>query len=133
MDLERLVLTVRQQLLQVADEGSLRACPYCPETHRQVSFGQPKTSSGESRVVELDSGTVGLLLEHRLRQDSERAQWGAAYINHGLVFAREDGQPIPPETVSKTFVDSHLLDGVARQAAERAMALVSRAPRDHSC
>jgi integrase len=181
VDLERMVLTVRQQLLQVADATARRLCPYCDQTHRQVAFGQPKTASGEARIVEVDSGTAGLLLAHRLQQDAERAQWREGYVEHGLVFAREEGQPIPPDVVSKTFVElskaaglrpirvhdlrhgaaslrlaagvdiavvskqlghstialtvdtySHLLDGVARQAAERAMALVPRAPRDHS-
>jgi hypothetical protein len=68
-------------------------------------FGQPKTSSGEARTVELDSGTVGVLLAHRLQQDLERAQWGEAYSEHGLVFAREDGVPIPPEVATKTFAE----------------------------
>ncbi len=177
--LERGVIVVRQQLLQVGSQEARRPCPYCDLTHGEVAFGAPKTASGEARVVEIDSGTVGVLLEHRLRQDLERAVWADAYVEHGLVFAREDGQPIPPGLVTKTFtklsaaaglrrlrlhdlrhgaaslrlaagidiaivskqlghsaialtVDtySHLLDGVGRQAAERAMALVPRARRD---
>jgi integrase len=175
LDLSRGVIVVRQQLLQLADETGRRPCPYCPTMHRQVAFGAPKTKSGEARIVELDSGTVGVLLEHRLRQDQERTQWGEAYSEHGLVFAREDGTPVPPDLVSKAFVElstaaglrpvrlhdlrhgaaslrlaagvdiavvskqlghstialtvdtySHLLEGVGRQAAERAMALVPR-------
>jgi hypothetical protein len=66
------VLVVRQQLLQVADATTLRPCPYCSVTHRLVSFGEPTTASGEGRLVELDRGTVGVLLAHRLRQDEER-------------------------------------------------------------
>ena len=66
-------------------------------------FGRPKTASGEDRVVELDGGVAGVLLAHRLQQDAERATWGAAYFDHGLVFAREDGSPIPPERVTKRF------------------------------
>ncbi len=179
VDLEVGVLVVRQQLLQVSDKTGRRECPYCRQIHNQAAFGQPKTSSGEARTVELDSGTIGVLLAHRLQQDLERVQWGEAYSEHGLVFAREDGTPIPPEVATKTFVElseaagvravrlhdlrhgaaslrlaagvdiavvskqlghstisltvdtySHLLDGVGRQAAERAMALVPRASRD---
>ena len=37
------------------------------------------------------------------RQDEERQQWGRAYVDHGLVFARADGQPISPEYVTKRF------------------------------
>ena len=54
-------------------------------------------------MVDLDDGTVGALLGHRLRQDAERADWGEAYADHGLVFARENGEPLHPETVTKRF------------------------------
>jgi hypothetical protein len=56
-------------------------------------FAKPKTASGESRIVELDGQTTGLLLGHRLAQDAERDRLGDAYSEHGLVFAREDGTP----------------------------------------
>ena len=130
-------------------------------------------------MVDLDDGTVGALLGHRLRQDVERADWGDAYSDHGLVFARENGEPLHPETVTKRFaklaeaaglrpvrlhdlrhgqaslmlaagVDlavvskrlghssiaitsdtySHLLEGVGRDAAKRAAALVPRNRRE---
>ena len=32
-------------------------------------------------------------MAHRLQQDVERNAWGAEYADHGLVFAREDGDP----------------------------------------
>jgi hypothetical protein len=54
-------------------------------------FGPSKTASGEDRTVDLDGHTVGALMEHRLAQDAERAAWGEAYVDHGLVFCREDG------------------------------------------
>jgi site-specific recombinase XerD len=38
-----------------------------------------------------------------LSQDAERAEWGSAYVEHGLVFAREDGNPLAPDQVSKQF------------------------------
>ena len=144
-------------------------------THTGLAFGRSKTASGEDRVVDLDRGTVGVLLAHRLAQDGERTAWGSADVDHGLVFAREDGQPIPPERVTKRFTQlvgeagvrrvrlhdlrhgaaslrlaagvdiavvskqlgypsvaitadtySHLLEGVGRDAAERAMTLVPR-------
>jgi integrase len=70
----------------------------------ELRFGPPKTASGDARVVDLDDGTVGALLGHRLAQDSERAAWGPAYADHGLVFAREDGTPLHPQTVTKRFL-----------------------------
>lgn len=54
-------------------------------------MGPPKTASGEERRVDLDAATAGSLIAHRLRQDAEKAAFGAAYEDHDLVFAREDG------------------------------------------
>jgi len=51
--------------------------------------------------VDLDSGTVQVLLRHRVHQEGRRQQWGDAYVDHGLVFARPDGAPIPPEYVTR--------------------------------
>jgi integrase len=180
VDLERGVLVVRQQLVQVSvpDERAPK-CPSCGEVHKGHAFGLPKTSSGEARAVELDGGTVGVLLAHRLTQDPERQEWGIDYVDHGLVFAREDGNPLPLDHVTKRFrelceaaglrpirlhdlrhgaaslmlaagvdlalvskrlghssvsitsdIYSHLLEGVGREAAERAAALVPRNRRD---
>jgi integrase len=160
VSLEKRVLWVRQAVVQVGYE---------------TVVGQPKTSSGEDRRVDLDAATAGSLIAHRLQQDVEKAAFGAAYEDHDLVFAREDGSYLKPEVVSKTFqalvaeaglrrvrlhdlrhgqasimlaagVDmtvvskrlghsgiritsdtyTHLLDGVGRQAAEAAAALVPR-------
>lgn len=182
VDLERARLVVRQQLVQLAardapDEPS----PTCQRAHRGLSFGPPKTASGEARVVDLDQGPIGILLGHRLAQDDERTVRREAYADHGLVFCRENGDPLPLEAVTRRFgelcrsagvrrarlhdlrhgaaslrlaagVDlavvskqlghssigitadtySHLLEGVGREVAERAAALVPRTPRDHS-
>jgi integrase len=175
VDLEVGKLVVRQQLVAITTKSE---CPYCGAQHRGVVFGRPKTASGEDRVVELDGGVLGVLLAHRLRQDAERATWGDAYSDHGLVFARQDGTPIVPDRVTKRFVEltaeaklrpvrlhdlrhgqaslmlaagiemsviskrlghstialtndtySHLLEGVGRDAAERAAALIPRAAK----
>jgi integrase len=164
VDLERGRLVVRQQLVVVGHE---------------LRFGPPKTASGDARVVDLDVGTVGAMLGHRLAQDGERAAWGEAYAAYDLVFARENGEPLHPETVTKRFTKlaaaaglrpvrlhdlrhgqaslmlaagvplavvskrlghssvsitsdtySHLLEGVGREAAERAAALVPRNRRE---
>ena len=95
------VITVRQQLIEI--DGTGIRCDYCHGEHRQFRFGPPKTASGEDRVVDLDQQTAGILLAQRFAQDAERAQWGDAYQDHGLVFAREDGTPIPPQHVTDTF------------------------------
>ena len=183
IDLEAGVLTVRQQITQVHKKraGQQPVCPVCGEQHAGVGYGKPKTRSGEDRIVELDSGALGVLLAHRLTQDAERAEWGDAYRDHDLVFARPGGDPLQPKDITDLFgelvdavglrrirlhdlrhghaslmlasgtdmavvskrighstitltVDtySHLLEGVGRQAAEKAAALVPRKPRDQS-
>jgi len=183
VDLEAGVLVVRQQITQIQKKriGAQPECPVCGDRHAGVGYGKPKTRSGEDRVVELDSGVVGVLLVHRLAQDAERADWGDAYRDHGLVFARPGGDPLAPGDITELFAEladeaglrhirlhdlrhghaslllasgadmslvskrlghssitltvdtySHLLEGVGRQAAEKATALVPRKPRDQS-
>lgn len=68
IDLERGTLTVRWELIQI--EGT-HACPHCHAAHKGMLFSKPKTAASEDATVELDSGTVGVLLEWRLRQDLE--------------------------------------------------------------
>lgn len=46
---------------------------------------------------------VGTLLAHRLQQDEERAVWGEAWQETGLVFTREDGSMLHPEYVTRHF------------------------------
>jgi integrase len=77
-------------------------------------FAKPKTASGESRIVELDGQTTGLLLGHRLAQDAERDRLGDAYSEHGLVFAREDGTPLYGDEVTKRFGELCDTAGVRR-------------------
>jgi integrase len=84
VDLDKRVLWVRQSVVQGGYERVV---------------GQPKTASGEDRRVDLDASTAGSLIAHRLQQDAERAAFGAAYEDHDLVFAREDGSYLKPEVV----------------------------------
>jgi integrase len=86
VDVERRVITVVQQIVQLG--------------HRTL-VAPPKTRSGEHRKVDLDSGTIGSLLDHRLRQDAERTRWGEACVDSGLVFTREDGSALHPEYVTR--------------------------------
>ncbi len=64
---------------------------------------QSKTKAGEGRRVNAGPELVGVLLAHKLAQDAERSAWGTAYQDDDLVFAREDGQPLDPTTVTKRF------------------------------
>jgi integrase len=174
-DLENGVIVVRRAVVQLAGR---HPCPYCEPGHAGVVFTTPKSASSEGRIVDLDDVTLGSLLEWRLRQDAERSAWADAYADHGLIFCREDGNPLDPKMVTAYFgqlcddagirrvrvhdlrhgaaslrlaagVDiaivskvlghsqisltadtySQLLEGVGKDAAQRAMNLVPRTPR----
>lgn len=116
IDLEAGELTVRQTITQVQKKraGTQPACPVCGERHAGVSFGKPKTASGEDRVVALPAGLLGVLLVHRLAQDSERADWGDAYRDHGLVFTRPGGDPLAPGWTSDLFDELREAAGLRR-------------------
>jgi integrase len=66
------------------------------------AFSTPKTARSR-RQIALDSGTVGALREHRVRQVEERLAWGPAYQDNDLVFCREDGAPLNPAVLSERF------------------------------
>lgn len=61
------------------------------------------TKSHRARVVDLDPGTIEQLRAQRRRQDADRAEWGDDYRDHGLVFAKENGEPLHPESFSHAF------------------------------
>jgi integrase len=104
VDLERGVLTIRQQLLDRWSDG-------------RPIFGPPKTKAGEDRQVELDGQTLGSLMAWRFTQDAERAEWGSAYEDSDLVFAQANGRPYDPSAVTMTFT------ALAKQAGLRRVRL----------
>jgi len=91
VDLDAARLSVRQTLTAIG--------------HR-LAYGEPKTARGR-RNVALDPETVAELRTWRERQYGERTAWGPAWQDSGLVFTREDGSPVHPDTVSYWF-DKHL-------------------------
>ena len=70
--------------------------------NRPTLRSEAKTASGR-RSVELDTGTTRILREHRSRQAEERLRAGSAWQDNGLVFCREDGTPVKPEWLTRTF------------------------------
>lgn len=91
------------------EAGVLRVAQQLVETPDGLRFGPPKTRSG-SRAVPLDAETVHVLVRHLDSQRGERAAWGPAWVDLGLVFTREDGTMLRPEYVS------HLFPRLSRQA-----------------
>ena len=62
----------------------------------------PKSEAG-SRTVALSADTAALLRAWRKRQLEERLAWGEAWTDSGLVFTKEDGQPLRPAYLSEHF------------------------------
>ncbi|MBW3575107.1 MAG: site-specific integrase, partial [Actinobacteria bacterium] len=62
-----------------------------------VEEGTPKAN--RARTIGLGPETVSALRAHRRRQLEERLAWGEAWIDSGLLFTREDGNPLHPQTL----------------------------------
>jgi len=82
------------------------ACATISDTVVQVdhvsTWGGPKSEAG-ARIISLDSVTVKALRNHRAAQAEQRLAWGAAWVDSGLVFTKDDGSPLNPDGVSQRF------------------------------
>lgn len=104
LKLDDAVITVVQQIVQNdKKDRPTPPCAHCAETHRGLHIGPPKTKSSTRRKVELDPETVNVLRLHQLRQDLERSDWDDDYSDHGLVFCKENGDPLRPNWVWGQF------------------------------
>lgn len=83
IDLDAGVISVRRNRVSVA---------------YKVHDGSPK--SDRPRTVDIDPPTVAMLRAHRRRQLEERLAWGEAWTDTGLVFTREDGTGLHPDTIT---------------------------------
>lgn len=95
-------LLIRQSLSSI---GGDHACPTCSGTHRGRRLKSPKSAAG-TRWVPLVRQTVTALTAHRDNQDNDGAERAASYVEHGLVFALPNGDPLRPDRVTKDF-DAH--------------------------
>lgn len=98
LDLDAGLVTVRQQHVEV---GSA------------ISVGDPKTKRG-ARSFPLDAATVAVLRSHKAAQAVERLGWESVYVDHGLVFCKEDGKPLRPEYVTRHFLELARRAGLPR-------------------
>ena len=62
-----------------------------------------ETKTGRARTVALDPATEAELRAQRRRQLEERLAWGEAWTDTGLVFTREDGTAMHPQSISQFF------------------------------
>jgi integrase len=86
VDLDAARISVRQAVVSVAYE---------------VLESTPK--SHQARVIDLDPETVAILRRHLTAQRAERAQWDGDYSDRDLVIAKENGEPIHPQSLSQAF------------------------------
>jgi integrase len=84
------------------DAGVLRITQQIVQLGWATEVGEPKSHSG-ARTVTLDAGTVTVLRRWRATQDEERQTWGPAWQHTGLMFTREDGSQLHPDTVTTVF------------------------------
>lgn len=68
----------------------------------QVIVGEVKTAASRRRIA-LDDATVDMLRAQRKRQAAQRLLVGPAWADGDLVFAGPTGEPMYPETVTRTF------------------------------
>lgn len=85
------------------DAGRLRVVQTIMTINGKIVVSDPKTARGR-RPISLDPSTVAVLREHRRRMLEERLLVAADHSDEGLVFHREDGSALRPETVSATFL-----------------------------
>jgi len=66
-----------------------------------VQHSAPKTERSR-RTLALDPGTVAVLKAHRKRQLEERLIW-PGWTDNGLLFVRENGEEIHPQSIADRF------------------------------
>lgn len=88
VDFERKVLSVKRT--------------YSRGTDNKYEMGSTKTASSR-RQITLPSSVVEGLRAHYIRQMEARLELGVDYLDHGLVFANDIGQPIAPTSLARHF------------------------------
>ena len=84
------------------DVGWLEVRSSLTQTGTELHFDRPKTERARRRV-ELDPETVSVLRAHRVRQVEIKLLVGVGYTDLDLVFARPDGQPWKPDSITQAF------------------------------
>ena len=71
------------------------------QTKAGVRYKEPK--SGKARTVALSATVAEELKRHQLRQAEEQLRLGVRQNEDGFVYAREDGQPLQPRSISQAW------------------------------
>lgn len=109
LDLDAGILAVERSTTQLGNERVTTT----PKNH-------------ERRKVALDATTVAVLRSWKATQAAERLAWGAAYGNpDGAVFTWEDGRPVMPDWITKSFDRAQERANAARaEAGEEPLARI---------
>lgn len=83
------------------------------QTKEGLRFKEPKTQRA-SRTVALPAIAVEALKRRKVQQAERRLQLGPVYEDHGLIFARDDGSPWPPDAFSTAFASLIRRSGLPR-------------------
>lgn len=84
------------------DTRTLRVRRTLSDVGGHLVVDTPKTKSSAAGIG-LSTRAIDSLRRHHWRQQQDRAKWGDGYNDHGLVFAREDGEYLRPEKVLSRF------------------------------
>jgi integrase len=96
------------------DSAAVRVERSLEETKVGLRFKPPKTRSGH-RIVSLPASVVEIIRAHRRRQAEQRLLLGIGTAgDDDLVFARPDGLPYPPDTLSRDWWRLTLALGLPR-------------------
>jgi integrase len=95
-------------------EGRLAVRQTLLAVNNHLQFGEPKTQRSR-RTVDLDAATVAVLKAHRKAQLEERAEAGLGRPKaDALVFTDDQGEPLHPNVVTRTFAKLIIQAGVPR-------------------
>jgi integrase len=85
------------------EAGELAVVQRLVRVNRKWEIRRGTKTAKSARRIALDPATVAMLRAHRKTQATERLAWGPAWQDNGLVFCREDGSLLRPDTVTETF------------------------------
>lgn len=84
------------------EAGRLRVTASLQKVGGRLELLPPKTDRGR-RTVALPPATVAVLRRHRKEQATRRLLLGEGWSDRGFVVDRGDGEPIPPDGLSRDF------------------------------
>ena len=84
------------------EQGVIRVKSNLVELKGEIQITEPKTRASK-RLIPLAADTVAVLRTHQGKQAEERAQMGAKWQEHGLVFPTQVGTYLDSANLTRTF------------------------------